>query len=50
MLAEYGVDHIVFGGLTSMRERAEELGGTQEAGYADIGGRVIAMLPLSSAG
>lgn len=37
-------------GLTSMRERAEELGGTLEAGYADGGGRVVATLPLSSAG
>ncbi|MER7556026.1 histidine kinase [Nocardioides sp. NPDC126508] len=32
-------------GLASMRERAEELGGTLEAGYVD-GGRVVATLPL----
>lgn len=37
-------------GLTSMRERAEELGGTLDAGYADGGGRVVAALPLSPAG
>jgi signal transduction histidine kinase len=33
-------------GLSSMRERAAELGGTLEAGYADGGGRVLAVLPL----
>lgn len=33
-------------GLSSMRERAAELGGTLDAGYADSGGRVIAVLPL----
>lgn len=33
-------------GLSSMRERAAELGGTLDAGYADSGGRVTAVLPL----
>ncbi len=33
-------------GLSSMQERAAELGGTLEAGYADGGGRVVAVLPL----
>jgi signal transduction histidine kinase len=33
-------------GLSSMQERAAELGGTLEAGYADGGGRVLAVLPL----
>lgn len=50
MPVEYGVGHTVVGGVTSIRERAEELGGTLEAGYADSGGRVVAMLPLSWAG
>lgn len=34
-------------GLASMRERAEELGGTLDAGHVDGGGRVVAALPLS---
>ncbi|WP_109507192.1 sensor histidine kinase [Nocardioides speluncae] len=33
-------------GLSSMRERAAELGGSLDAGYADGGGRVVAVLPL----
>ena len=33
-------------GLTSMRERVAELGGTLSAGPADGGGRVSARLPL----
>ena len=36
-------------GLSSMRERAEELGGTLVAGSTSSGGRVRADLPLSSA-
>ena len=33
-------------GLSSMRERAAELGGTLEAGPGPGGGRVAALLPL----
>ena len=33
-------------GLSSMRERAAELGGTLEAGPGPAGGRVAALLPL----
>ncbi|MGP3963636.1 sensor histidine kinase [Nonomuraea sp. 3N208] len=37
-------------GLRSMRERAEELGGTCQAGPGDVGGgRVVALLPLAVA-
>ena len=33
-------------GISSMRERAGELGGTLEAGPGPAGGRVAALLPL----
>jgi len=36
-------------GLSSMRERAHELGGSLEAGPGDTGGQVRAVLPLSPA-
>lgn len=35
-------------GLGSMRERAEELGGSFEAGPTQAGGRVLAVLPLTA--
>jgi signal transduction histidine kinase len=35
-------------GLTAMRERAEELGGTLTAGPSSAGGHVVARYPLSS--
>ena len=37
-------------GLTSMRERTDELGGTFVAGPCDAGGRVEVMVPLGGAG
>ncbi len=37
-------------GLTAMRERAEELGGTLTAGPSSAGGHVVARYPLSSRG